>query len=86
MALRDELAGAQLPIRAGVHTGECERIGDDLGGVAVHIGARVSALAAPGEILFSSTVADLVMGSGLRFDERGVHSLKGVPVPGACWR
>jgi class 3 adenylate cyclase len=83
MALRDELAGAQLPIRAGVHTGECERIGDDLGGVAVHIGARVSALAAPGEILVSSTVADLVMGSGLHFDERGVHSLKGVP---GAWR
>lgn len=83
MALRDELASAQLPIRAGVHTGECEQIGEDLGGLAVHIGARVSARAAAGEILVSSTVADLVVGSGLRFDERGVHELKGVP---GSWR
>ncbi len=73
------LASLGLPIRAGVHTGECEVMGDDLGGMAVHIGARVGATAGPGEVLVSSTVAELVMGSGLRFEERGSHELKGVP-------
>ena len=68
-----------LEIRAGVHTGECEVMGDKLGGIAVHIGARVAALAQSGEVLVSSTVRDLVAGSGLRFDDRGVHALKGVP-------
>ena len=77
--LRDSLASLGLQIRAGVHTGECELIGDDLGGVAVHIGARVGAAAQPGEVLVSSTVAELVMGSGLYFEERGSHQLKGVP-------
>jgi hypothetical protein len=66
-------------IRAGLHTGECEVIGDKLGGIAVHIGARVAALASPGEVLVSSTVKDLVAGSGLRFQERGVHLLWGGP-------
>src|SRR3954447_12665666 len=78
-ALRDALASAEIPIRAGVHTGECEVLGDDVGGMAVHIGARVAALAGAGEILVSSTVADLVVGSGLAFADRGVHALKGVP-------
>ncbi len=68
-----------LPIRAGVHTGECERIGEDLGGIAVHIGARVSSAAEPGEILVSQTVRDLVVGSGIEFADRGVRDLKGVP-------
>ncbi len=68
-----------LDVRAGVHTGECERTGEKLGGIAVHIGARVVAQAQPGEVLVSSTVKDLVAGSGLRFTERGVHKLKGVP-------
>jgi class 3 adenylate cyclase len=77
--LRDSLGSSGLPIRAGVHTGECEMIGEDIGGMAVHIGARVSALAQNGEILVSSTVADLVIGSGLHFEERGSHELKGVP-------
>jgi class 3 adenylate cyclase len=77
--LCDTLASLDLPIRAGVHTGECEVMGDDLGGVAVHIGARISAAARPGEVLVSSTVAELVMGSGLCFTERGTHELKGVP-------
>ncbi|HJS77445.1 MAG TPA: adenylate/guanylate cyclase domain-containing protein, partial [Burkholderiales bacterium] len=75
-------AGARsqgLEIRAGVHTGECELIGDKLGGIAVHIGARVAAQAAPGEIVVSQTVKDLVAGSGLSFAERGAHALKGVP-------
>jgi hypothetical protein len=61
------------------HTGECERIGDDVGGIAVHIGARAAATAAPGEVLVSSTVRDLVTGSGLRFADRGAHQLRGVP-------
>jgi class 3 adenylate cyclase len=66
-------------VRAGLHTGECEVIGEKLGGIAVHIGARVAALARPGEVLVSNTVKDLVAGSGLAFEERGAHSLKGVP-------
>jgi class 3 adenylate cyclase len=73
----------ELPLRAGVHTGECEAIGDDLGGLAVHIGARVAALAAPGEVLVSSTVKDLVVGSAMSFSDRGEHALKGVP---GSWR
>jgi class 3 adenylate cyclase/pimeloyl-ACP methyl ester carboxylesterase len=72
-----------LPIRAGVHTGEVEQIGDDIGGIAVHIAARISALAGAGEILTSSTVRDLVAGSGLEFDDRGEQELKGVP---GTWR
>jgi pimeloyl-ACP methyl ester carboxylesterase len=75
-------AGARsqgLEIRAGVHTGECELIGGKLGGIAVHIGARVAGQAAPGEIVVSQTVKDLVAGSGLAFAERGTHALKGVP-------
>jgi len=65
--------------RAAVHTGECERATEKLGGIAVHIGARVMSLAKPGEVLVSSTVRDLVSGSGLGFVDRGVHTLKGVP-------
>jgi class 3 adenylate cyclase len=68
-----------LEVRAGLHTGECEVRGDDLAGIAVHIGARVSSLAGPGEVLVTSTVRDLVAGSGIEFDERGMHELKGVP-------
>src|SRR5262245_59012645 len=68
-----------IHVRAGVHTGECEVIGEKLGGIAVHIGARIGALAEPDEVLVSRTVSDLVAGSGLRFEERGTHSLKGVP-------
>ncbi len=72
-----------IQIRAGLHTGECETMADDIGGMAVHIGARVSAAAAPGEILVSGTVKDLVVGSRLRFTDRGTHELKGVP--GSWW-
>jgi class 3 adenylate cyclase len=68
-----------LRVRAGLHTGECERVGDDVGGIAVHIGARVTDLADGGEVLVSSTVKDLVVGSGLSFGERGAHELRGVP-------
>ena len=68
-----------LEVRAGCHTGEIETIGDDVGGVAVHVGARVGALAGPSEVLVSSTVKDLVAGSGLVFADRGEHALKGLP-------
>jgi class 3 adenylate cyclase len=68
-----------IEIRAGVHTGECELVNGKIGGIAVHIGARVAAAAGAGEVLVSSTVKDLVAGSGLRFDGRGAHHLKGVP-------
>jgi class 3 adenylate cyclase len=78
-AVLDGLAELRVEIRAGLHTGECELRGDDVGGLAVHIGARVAGLARPSEILVSRTVRDLVAGSGLRFDERGEHELKGVP-------
>jgi pimeloyl-ACP methyl ester carboxylesterase len=67
-----------LEVRAGVHTGECEVIGDKLAGVAVHIGARVAACAGPGEVLVSSTVGDLIAGSGIELADRGAHALKGV--------
>jgi len=68
-----------IRVRAGLHTGECEVMGEDIGGIAVHTAARVSALADAGEVLVSRTVKDLVAGSGLEFSDRGVHSLKGVP-------
>jgi class 3 adenylate cyclase len=68
-----------LDIRAGLHTGECELIDSKVGGVAVHVGARVAATAAPGEVRVSRTVKDLVAGSGLEFDDRGRHELKGIP-------
>jgi pimeloyl-ACP methyl ester carboxylesterase len=68
-----------ISVRAGLHTGECETLGRKLGGIAVHIGARVSGQAGPGEVLVSSTVKDLVAGSGIQFEDRGAHTLKGVP-------
>jgi class 3 adenylate cyclase len=78
-AIRDGVREAGLEIRAGLHVGEIEVLPDDIAGLAVHLGARVAALAAPGEILVSSTVKDLVVGSGLEFEDRGSHVLKGVP-------
>jgi class 3 adenylate cyclase len=66
-------------VRAGIHTGEVELIDDDVGGMAVTIGARIGALAGPGEVLVSSTVRELVVGSGLEFGDRGVRTLKGAP-------
>jgi class 3 adenylate cyclase len=68
-----------VAIRAGLHTGECEVRGDDVAGMAVHIGARVGSMAGPGEVLVSSTVKDLVVGSGIDFSDQGEHELKGVP-------
>jgi class 3 adenylate cyclase len=75
--------GIGLEIRAGVHTGEVERRGQELAGIAVHIGARVAALASAGEVLVSGTVPPLAVGSGLSFSDRGEHELKGVP---GVWR
>ena len=79
MAIRDAVQSLSIEVRAGLHTGECEVRGDDIGGIGVHIGARVSALAGPNEVLVSSTLHDLVIGSGLEFEERGFYELKGVP-------
>jgi len=79
MAIRDAVRSLGIQVRAGLHTGECEVRGDDIGGIAVHIGARVSALAGPNDVLVSSTLRDLVIGSGLEFEDRGAHQLKGVP-------
>jgi class 3 adenylate cyclase len=78
-AIRDEARRFDLEVRSGLHTGEIEVMGDDVSGLAVHIGARVSAIAAPGEVLVSGTVKDLVVGSGIAFEDRGVRELKGVP-------
>jgi class 3 adenylate cyclase len=83
-AIRDTVkAELGLGVRAGIHTGECEVVDDDVAGMAVHIGARVGSLAGEGEVLVSSTVKDLVVGSGFAFADRGEHSLKGVP---GAWR
>jgi class 3 adenylate cyclase len=79
MAIRDAVQALGIEVRAGLHTGECELRGDDIGGIGVHIGARVSALAGPNDVLVSSTLRDLVIGSGLEFEDRGAHALKGVP-------
>jgi len=78
-AVRDAVHQVGMDVRIGLHTGECELMGDDVGGVAVHTGARVAALAGPGDVLVSSTVKDLVAGSRIEFADRGSHELKGVP-------
>jgi class 3 adenylate cyclase len=78
-SVREKMRPLGLQVRTGLHTGECEVIGDDIGGLAVHIAARVAATARPGEVMVSSTVKDLVAGSGLQFGDRGAHDLKGVP-------
>jgi class 3 adenylate cyclase len=79
MSIRDAVQALGIEVRAGLHTGECEVRGDDIGGIAVHIGARVSALAGANDVLVSSTLRDLVIGSGLKFEERGAYELNGVP-------
>src|ERR671922_104067 len=81
-AVRDSLRSLDLEIRAGLHTGECELVGDKVGGIAVHTAARVVAAAGPSQVLVSSTVKDLVSGSGIRFEDRGEFELKGV----GAWR
>jgi class 3 adenylate cyclase len=78
-SIRDGVRDLGLEVRVGLHTGECELLGDDIGGIAVHIAARVLGAAGPGEIVCSRTVKDLVAGSGFAFADRGTHSLKGVP-------
>jgi len=82
-AIEDANQALGVDVRAGVHTGECERLGEKLSGIAVHIAARVAASAGAGEVVVSQTVKDLVAGSGIEFDDRGVHELKGVP---DAWR
>jgi class 3 adenylate cyclase len=82
-ALRDRLRGTGMEIRAGVHTGEVQLRGDDVGGIGVHFAARVMAAAAPGEVLVSGTVHDLVAGSDYVLEDRGAHALKGI---GGEWR
>lgn len=82
-ALASQVFHLGIELRAGLHAGEVELIGADVGGMAVHIGARIGALGGPGEVLTSSTVRDLVVGSGIEFSERGEHELKGVP---GTWR
>lgn len=75
----DEVSVLEIAVRVGIHSGECEVIGDKVGGIAVHTGARIAGRAGPSEVLVSSTVRDLVAGSGIRFEDRGRHPLKGVP-------
>jgi class 3 adenylate cyclase len=82
-AVRDSVRSLGIDVRSGLHTGEVEVLADDIAGVAVHLGARVSAAAGAGEVLVSSTVRDLVAGSGIDFDDRGEYELKGVP---GSWR
>jgi len=77
----DAVSALGLKLRAGLHTGECERAGGGLTGIAVHTGARIAATANAGEVIVSSTVRDLVAGSGLGFVDRGVHRLKGIDTP-----
>jgi class 3 adenylate cyclase len=84
-AIREAARAFDLEVRSGLHTGEIEVIGDDIGGLAVHIGARVSAIAGPGEVLVSNTVKDLVVGSGIAFEDRGMRELKGVPGEWRVW-
>ena len=79
VAIREGVSELGLEIRAGLHTGEIELEPSDTSGLAVHIAARISAMAGAREILVSSTVTDLVVGSGIEFDDRGTHQLKGVP-------
>jgi class 3 adenylate cyclase len=85
-ALIEAVRPLGLDLRAGVHTGEIDRLDHDIAGLAVHAGARIAALAGPGEVLVSSTVKDLVIGSGLEFADRGVHELSGVPGEWQLWQ
>ena len=78
-AIVDGMPALGIEVRAGLHTGEVELMGDDVGGIAVHVAARIAALAGAGEVLASRTVRDLAVGSGIEFDPAGRHALKGVP-------
>ena len=79
IAIQDRMAGVDLKIRAGVHTGECERRGEDLSGIAVHLASRLLDHAQPGDVVVSRTVKDLVVGSGITFEERGEATLRDIP-------
>jgi class 3 adenylate cyclase len=79
LAIAERVRALDVEVRAGVHTGECQVVGDRLAGIALHIAARICDLAEPGEVLTSGTVRDLVAGSGIRFEDRGTHELRGVP-------
>jgi len=81
VAVRDALTGLGIPVRSGLHTGEVEVVGEKLAGIAVHIGSRVAGVADAGEVLVSSTVRDLVAGSGIQFEDRGLHELRGIEEP-----
>jgi class 3 adenylate cyclase len=85
-ALVEAMDTLGLKLRVGVHTGECEVLGDKYSGIAVHLGARVAGVAEPGQVLVTSTVKDLVVGSGIRFEELGPRTLKGVAEPWALYR
>ena len=78
-AICEAMRGVGLHVRAGIHTGECEVIGDDLSGIAVHIAARLAEAAAPSEVLVSRTAKEAVTGSNISFDDRGKHTFRGVP-------
>jgi class 3 adenylate cyclase len=82
-AIRDAVRGLGIDLRTGLHTGEIELRGDDVAGMAVHIGARVSAMAGPGDVLVSGAIPPLVVGSGIAFEDRGEYELRGVP---GTWR
>jgi class 3 adenylate cyclase len=83
MSIRDAVQALGIQVRAGLHTGECQVRGDDIGGIGVHIGARVSALAGPNDVLVSSTLRDLVIGSGLEFDTAEIMNPRACPDNGA---
>ena len=78
-AIRDQLRGLQVPVRIGVHTGEVELTENDVRGIAVHIASRVARLGGADDVLVSRTVKDLVAGSGIKFEDYGAHTLKGIP-------
>jgi pimeloyl-ACP methyl ester carboxylesterase/class 3 adenylate cyclase len=84
--IREAAGRMGIEVRAGLHAGECELIAGKIGGVTVHVAARVAALSEPGEVLVSRTIKDLVAGSGIRFEERGSHALKGLPDPWSLYR
>jgi class 3 adenylate cyclase len=83
LAIRDGVGDLGIQVRAGLHTGECELLGEDIGGMAVHIAARIAALAAPAQVLASGTVRDLTVGSPYELSPRGEQRLKGIAEP---WR
>ena len=78
-AIIDSLGKLDINVRVGLHLGECEKVGKGICGIGVHIGARIAALASPGEVLVSSTIKDAAVGSEIKFEDSGAHTLKGIP-------